>query len=95
MVGWHHRFDRHEQALGVGEGQGGLVCGSPWGRRELDTTERLKSKGDLPARPGGGKTQQPCLLPLWAEVSAEEQPYFERLFHDAQSAFPTFLGPQK
>ena len=44
MVGWHHRLDGHEfeQALGVGDGQGSLVCCSPWGRKELDTTERLK-----------------------------------------------------
>ena len=43
MVGWHHRFDEHdlEQALGVGDGQGSLVCCSPWGRKESDTTERL------------------------------------------------------
>ena len=35
MVGWHHRLDGHgfEQALGVSEGQGSLVCCSPWGRR--------------------------------------------------------------
>ena len=32
MVGWHHRLDVHEfeQALGVGDGQGSLVCCSPW-----------------------------------------------------------------
>ena len=43
MVGRHHRLDVHkfEQALGVGDGQGGLVCCSPWGRKELDTTEQL------------------------------------------------------
>ena len=43
MVGWYHRCDGHEfeQALGVGDGQGSLVCCSPWGRRESDTTERL------------------------------------------------------
>ena len=43
MVGWHHRLDGHEfdQALGVDDGQGGLVCCSPWGCKELDTTERL------------------------------------------------------
>ena len=43
MVGWHHRLSGHEfeQALGVCDGQGGLVCCSPWGRKELDTTERL------------------------------------------------------
>ena len=28
-----------EQALGVGDGQGSLACCSPWGRKELDTTE--------------------------------------------------------
>ena len=35
MVGWHHRLDGHEfeQALRVGEGQGSLVCWSPWGHR--------------------------------------------------------------
>ena len=30
-----------EQAFGDGEGQGGQACCSPWGHRELDTTERL------------------------------------------------------
>ena len=35
MVGWHHQLNRHEleQALGDGEGQGGLVCYNPWGHR--------------------------------------------------------------
>ena len=28
--------------LGVGDGQGGLMCCSSWGRKESDTTERLK-----------------------------------------------------
>ena len=43
MVGWHHRIDEHrfEQALGVGDGSGGLECCSPWGCKESDTTERL------------------------------------------------------
>ena len=43
MVGWHHRCDGHEfeQALGVGDGQGSLVCCSPWGLKELDMTEQL------------------------------------------------------
>ena len=43
MVGWHHQVSGHgfEQALGVGVGQGGLACCSPWGGKELDTTERL------------------------------------------------------
>ena len=43
MVGWHHRINGHkfEQALGVGDGQGSLVCYSPWGHKESDMTERL------------------------------------------------------
>ena len=45
MAGWRHQVDGHEcqQVLGVGDGQGGLACCSPWGRKELGTTERLKS----------------------------------------------------
>ena len=50
MVGWHHRLDGHEwhrrldghdfeQAPGVGDGWGSLVCCSPWSRKE--TTEHL------------------------------------------------------
>ena len=43
MVGWLHWLDGHEfeQVLGVGDGQGSLVCCSPWGCKELDTTEQL------------------------------------------------------
>ena len=43
MVGWHHRLNKHEseEAPGVGDGQGGLACCSPWGHKESDTTERL------------------------------------------------------
>ena len=35
MVGWHHRLKGHkfEQAPGVGDGQGSLVCSSPWGHK--------------------------------------------------------------
>ena len=41
MVGWYHPLDGHEleQALGVGDGQGSLVCCSPWGHKEPDMTE--------------------------------------------------------
>ena len=46
MVGWHHRLSVHEseQALGDGEGQGSLVCCSPWGCQQLDMTEWLNNK---------------------------------------------------
>ena len=43
MVGWHHWLNGHEseQTLGVGDGQGGLACCSPWRCKESDTTEWL------------------------------------------------------
>ena len=43
IVGWHHQLDGHEseQAPGVGDGQGIQLCCSPWGPKELDTTEQL------------------------------------------------------
>ena len=43
MVGCHHWLNGHEfgQALRVGDGQGGLICCSPWGHKELDRTEWL------------------------------------------------------
>ena len=43
MVGWHHQGygPEFEQALGIGDGQGGLVCCSPWGRKESHMTEQL------------------------------------------------------
>ena len=43
MVGWHHCLNGHEfeQAPGVGDGQGGLVCCSPWGHKGSDMTEQL------------------------------------------------------
>ena len=43
MAGWHHGLDgrEFEWTPGVGDGQGGLACWDSWGRKELDTTERL------------------------------------------------------
>ena len=45
MTGWHHRCNEHElgQTPGGGEGQGGLVCCSPWGHKESDTTGQLNN----------------------------------------------------
>ena len=42
-----HEF---EQALGDGEGQGSLVCCSPWGHKELDSTEQLKNNNNTGKR---------------------------------------------
>ena len=42
MVGWNHPLNGHEfeQTPGDSEGQGSLVCCSPWGHKESDMTER-------------------------------------------------------
>ena len=63
MVGWQHQLNGHEfeQIQGDGEGQGSLVCCSPWGRKESDTTEQLNNNNlnikqvsiSDPRRPGG------------------------------------------
>ena len=43
MFGWHHLLNGHEfeYTPGVGDGHRGLVCWSPWGSKQSDTTERL------------------------------------------------------
>ena len=49
MVGWHHQLDGHEfeQVLGGGEGQGSLVCWSPWILKESDVTEGLNNNNNI------------------------------------------------
>ena len=44
VTGWHHRLDGHEfeQAPGIGDGQGGMECCTPWGHKEWQTAEWLK-----------------------------------------------------
>ena len=51
MVGCHHRLNGHEfeWTLGVGDGQGGLACCSPWGCKESDMTELLNWTVFLPS----------------------------------------------
>ena len=60
MVGWHHRLNEHafEQTPGDGEGQGGLGCCSPWGRKESDTTEQLNNNNHSNVRKQRG-TEEP------------------------------------
>ena len=45
IAGWFHRLNGHEseQTLGHSEGQGSLVCCTPWGHKESDTTYRLNN----------------------------------------------------
>ena len=42
MAGWHHRLNGHGSGWTSGvDGQGGLACCGPWGRKESNTTGRL------------------------------------------------------
>ena len=49
VVRWHHQLNGHEfeYTPGVGDGQGGMMCCSPWGCKELDTTEQLNWLTDM------------------------------------------------
>ena len=52
MVGWHHRLKEpeSEQTPGDSEGQGSLVCCSPWGCKESGMTERLNNNSKSDSR---------------------------------------------
>ena len=61
MVGWHHQLngDASEQTPGVDGRQGGLECCSPWGCKELETTEQLNNtNGAKPNSPRGSFLNQ-------------------------------------
>ena len=62
MVGWHHQLNGHEfeQAPGDGEGQGSLVCCSPWGHKESDVTEWLNSNTSKSLQTGWDPVSVPC-----------------------------------
>ena len=63
MVGWHYQLYGHEfeQAPGVGDGQGSLVCCSPWGLKESDTTEQLHFYFSCIGEGNGNPLQYSCL----------------------------------
>ena len=71
MFGWHHWLNAHEfeQTLGDGGGQGSLVCCSPRGHKESDTTERLNSnKGDYAQQCGWASSNQLKAIRAKSEV---------------------------
>ena len=80
MVGWHHWLDGYEfeQSPEAGDGQGSLMYCSPWGHKELDTTEQLNWTEPLPkkyceqiSKYNNGGSHLLCLVcaePLWALI---------------------------
>ena len=54
MVGWHHQLNGHEseQTLGDSEGQGSLVCCSPWSHKELGNDLATEQHVDDPLLTG-------------------------------------------
>ena len=70
--GWHHQLDGHEfeKAPGVGDGQGSLVCCSPWGCRESDMTEQLNWTELRRCR--GSSSHTMCPDPLHMEPSLSQ-----------------------
>ena len=72
IVGWHHQLDEHEfePALGVGDGQGSLACFSPWGHKELDTTERLNLNLDCSPSDSFVHGIFPARLLDWVSISS-------------------------
>ena len=83
MVGWHHQLSGHEfaQAPGVGDGQGSLMCCSPWSLKELDMTEQLNWSEPIasPVKSRGNKRERkskPSEGVISGDISPEEGSLF-------------------
>ena len=74
MVGWYHLFNGHEfeQALGVGDGQGSLLCCIPWGCKELDVTEQLNWLIELYSRESQQNIRMKCMKILKNHLGGRE-----------------------
>ena len=75
MVGQQHWLNRHEfeQTLGVGDGQGSLVCCSPWGCKESDMTERLNWTEAVQQDPCEVLTTRPGAVRCFTDGKTEAQ----------------------
>ena len=74
MVEWHHRLNgqEFEPTPGDSEGQEGLACCSPWGRKELDTTELLTNNNNLePGRSASSISYSPPSLEQVSDFTQE------------------------
>ena len=91
MVGWHHQLNglEFEQTLGDSEGQGSLVCCSPWSCKELDTTERLNNNALFPPAILLFISRSIISLPSWEALAAPPLPPEAHLFKEVSA---TALG---
>ena len=80
MDGQHHWYNGHEpgQAPGDGEGQGGLVCCSPWGRKEADTTGCLNNIIQLKFQ----NKMEEHIIPIlpWSETISQNSKQKKKIF---------------
>ena len=74
MVGWHHWLDGHEfeQAPGVGDGQGSLVCYNPCGHKESDTTKLLNWTELICLETTSWRTQFSVSSLTWGRILCED-----------------------
>ena len=82
MVGWHHWFNGHEfeQTPGDNEGQGSLVCCSPWGGKESDITKQLNNnKDEVTERLRKLSRSQSCWEAEHALTTLPRPPHFDWL----------------
>jgi len=75
LVGWHRRLNGHEfeQTPGDSEGQGSLVCCSPWGHKESDMTKQLNNTNHA-QREDHVKTKEKATYRPMRETSGETKP---------------------
>ena len=85
MVGWHHQLNGHEfeQILGDGEGQESLACCSPRGRKDSDTSERLKNKCAVHTAP-----HFPFCDHAWSSQPTWSSLFFRGHFREAKLPLP-------
>ena len=68
-------------SLGVGDGQGGLVCCSPWGHKELDTTWQLNNNQFCHSFPSKKQTSfnfmgAVTMVIIWLAITANQNYFF-------------------
>ena len=83
IVGWHHRLNGHEfkQTPGDSQGQGSLMCCSPWGHKELDMTEWLNNNSNAHRL---GKSQISIISVEWPSWNSNAHDYLWNTFCDRQ-----------